>query len=724
VHVGTRLDEVGGEPERLGSRVRVLEAARVGDEADVERLPVTSAPIALGVSGVNGTMNDYVGLATTAPGVRFDTSGNSGDVIGPGSFNNRGNLYLVDGVNITDQVVSIRDVPGASVEEVKEFQVLTNNASSDARLAATGLPYKQMTIDPGTGLISGIVPPTLDGSSRTFGVGIKLTDGDAAQSYLELTFVSDPLFPVITSSSNAALVLNKFFSYTITADAPTTSLDYLGLDGTLDGSLPSGLSFDPATGTISGLYLGDAAPDALAGIAPARQSAKGDSFTEWREGIKTIKKEPSPKRLQLFALEEENGTGTAPLNFFIGLHDFEVEALKTQTSNRTNYVIFTDDPLTSGGAAGLLKSTKVGDYVTYPVPIYESGTYDVKVGIRTNNNQGTFQLAIDGVNHGSPQDEYSPMVGYEVRDLGPFTFSTAGPKTFQFVVTDRNSLSSDYELIFDYLDLDPYFETETLPVHAHSAPNVTIYGQNLSGGSAMLLKATRIGDYVTYGVPIAEPGNYNVRVRTNTGSNTGTFRLFIDGVKQGYAQKGDENGSNHDYSVRDLGTVKFANSGEKAFQFVVTGTNSSSTKYNLVFDYFELVLTSHLEAEELLADSTAPLRRVSDDNLSGETGVLLDAKVPGKFVAYKVMIPSAGTYDVKVGTRKGNRSGIVQLAINGVNQGSAQDNYAAEADYEVIDLGKVTFTQAGKRIFQFLVTGQNPNSGGYQFVLDYIDLVR
>ena len=93
--------------------------------------------------------------------------------------------------------------------------------------------------------------------SKSFGVGLKLTDGDASQSYLELTFVSDPLFPVITSSSNAALVLNKFFSYTITADAPTTSLDYLGLDGTLDGSLPSGLSFDPATGTISGLYHGD-----------------------------------------------------------------------------------------------------------------------------------------------------------------------------------------------------------------------------------------------------------------------------------------------------------------------------------------------------------------------------------------------------------------------------------------------------------------------------------
>ncbi len=87
-------------------------------------------------------------------------------------------------------------------------------------------------------------------------------------------------------------------------------------------------------------------------------------------------------------------------------------------------------------------------------------------------------------------------------------------------------------------------------------------------------------------------------------------------------------------------------------------------------------------------------------------------------------IPSAGTYDVKVGTRKDNRSGIVQLAIDGVNQGSAQDNYAAEADYEVIDLGKVTFTEAGEKTFQFLVTGHNPDSQGYQFVLDYIDLGR
>ena len=601
------------------------------------------------------------------------------------------------------------------------FQVLTNNASSDAKLAATGLPYEAgrgplMTIDPGTGLISGMVPLTSDDSPRSFGVGLKITDSDASQSYLELTFVSDPLFPVITSGSNATLVPNEFFSYKITADAPTTSLDYLGLDGGLDGSLPNGLSFDRATGTISGVYTGDTASDIFTRSAPARQYADGSKGT--------VKKEPPPRRIQLFAQSEQNGTGTAPLNFFIALHDMEAEALSVARSEGTDYVFFTDDPLTSGGAAGLLKATKIGDYVTYTVPKTSRGTYDVKVGIRTNANQGIFQLAIDGANQGSPQDEYSPTVGYEVRDLGQVKFSDSGPKTFQFLITGRNPNSSGYEFVCDYLDFDPYFEAERLPVEAHSARCATIHDRNLSGGAGIALEATRLGDYVTYGVQIAEPGVYNVRVKTKTGRNTGTFQLFIDGLKQGYAQKERACTSSNGYCLRDLGTVRFKNAGQKAFQFLVTGRNSNGTKCSLVFDYLELVLASHLEAEELSPGSTAQLKRVVDANLSRRAGMLLNAKAPGNFVTYKVTIPCAGTYDVKVGIRKSDHSGIVQLAIDGVNQGSARDNYSANVDYEVLDLGKVTFTEAGQTLFQFLVTGRNPNSQGYQFVLDYVDLVR
>jgi hypothetical protein len=88
-------------------------------DLDLQRLPVTA--------GAGGVANDYAQLALTAPGVKLDTSGLTPDLIGPGSINNRGNLFNVDGGNITDQLVSGRDGLGASVEEVQEFQVLTNN---------------------------------------------------------------------------------------------------------------------------------------------------------------------------------------------------------------------------------------------------------------------------------------------------------------------------------------------------------------------------------------------------------------------------------------------------------------------------------------------------------------------------------------------------------------------------------------------------------------------
>ena len=604
------------------------------------------------------------------------------------------------------------------------FQVLTNNASSP-QLAATGLPYDQgVTIDPGTGLISGTV--TDNGTAQSFGVSVGLTEADGsatAQSFLELTFVSDPAVPIISSSSNGTLILNQFFSYTITSDPPNSFLDYMGLDGILDGSLPAGLSFDKPTGTISGIYTGETSG------APRRKSAttghRADSrLVEGSSGaIDTIKKEPPPL-IQLFAGDGSTGTGTAPLNFTIGLHDFEVEALSEVTSEGTGYVIFTDDPNTSGGAAGRLEATQTGDFVTYTVPIAMAGTYDVIVGIQTNNGNGVFQLAINGMDQGSPQDEYSPTLGYDVRNLGRVNFATPGEQTFQFRVTGPGE-GNGFFLVFDYLDLVPYFEAEGLGVQANSAPLVTIHDRNLSGGTGILLGAIQVGDYVTFTVPAVVPGIYDVRVGVKTNTDKAIFQLAIDNgtgfINQGYAQ--DEYNPTITYELRDLGTVNLT-AGNKAFKFSVTGKNSQSTGYTLLFDYIELILTTRLEAEKLPEQANAPYKRIFDPMFSGGKGALLNARATGKFVTYTVAIPLPGTYDLKVGIKTGPKNGIFQLAIGGVNQGLPQDEYSATSGYAVRDLGSVSFTSAGNQSFQFLVTSRNPNSIGYQLDFDYVDLAR
>jgi hypothetical protein len=125
------------------------------------------------------------------------------------------------------------------------FQVMTRGGTSSTRLTATGLP-PGLTVGAATGLILGT--PTSDG---TFAVTLTATDGSVmTMSTLQLTFTSDPTFPVIVSPNAASLIPGQFFSYTIATDAPgATNFTYFG-------TLPTGLTFDAATGTISGIYPG------------------------------------------------------------------------------------------------------------------------------------------------------------------------------------------------------------------------------------------------------------------------------------------------------------------------------------------------------------------------------------------------------------------------------------------------------------------------------------
>jgi hypothetical protein len=98
------------------------------DDHDVADLPTTTS-----YEGVGGVSNDFEGLAISAPGVRYDYTNDSADLVGPGNVNDRGIIVNVDGGNIWDQaqILVARDALGASVDEVKEFQVLTNNYNAE-----------------------------------------------------------------------------------------------------------------------------------------------------------------------------------------------------------------------------------------------------------------------------------------------------------------------------------------------------------------------------------------------------------------------------------------------------------------------------------------------------------------------------------------------------------------------------------------------------------------
>jgi len=102
------------------------DVSSVIDDKTVATLPTTTS-----FNGIGGAANDYAGLAAIAPGVKYDFTSVSSDLIGPGAVNDRGIQVNIDGGNISDQVVSARDSLGASVEEVKEFQVLTNNYNAE-----------------------------------------------------------------------------------------------------------------------------------------------------------------------------------------------------------------------------------------------------------------------------------------------------------------------------------------------------------------------------------------------------------------------------------------------------------------------------------------------------------------------------------------------------------------------------------------------------------------
>jgi sugar lactone lactonase YvrE len=276
----------------------------------------------------------------------------------------------------------------------------------------------------------------------------------------------------------------------------------------------------------------------------------------------------------------------------------EAESLSVESLSGGATHTVSMDTKASEGAYTVLNATAAGQYVTYKPPAIETGTYNVRVRVKSGPSRGIFQLYIGDAKQGQMQDEYSNTIGYNIRDLGSVTLFGSDNTLFKFLVYGKNAASNAYNVAFDYIELVPTnrLETESLNVTSITPTPVGYtpaqwYGvfnaTGASGGAGTYFNAIAASNYVSYPVSVAKAGTYDVRVGIQKKPNKGIFQLAINELNVGQPQ--DEYYPSITYGVLDLGPVSFSAAGSYRFKFTVVGKNASSTGYTLAFDYIELV---------------------------------------------------------------------------------------------------------------------------------------
>jgi hypothetical protein len=116
------------------------------------------------------------------------------------------------------------------------------------------------------------------------------------------------------------------------------------------------------------------------------------------------------------------------------------------------------DPECSGNVCTSFEGSSNTAYITYHARVNRTGTYNLKIRMKKNNNRGKFQLQIGPqggglANYGAQQDLYSATPAFVEINFGNVTFGTVGVKAFKFQLTGKNAASSNYFLYFDYIKL-------------------------------------------------------------------------------------------------------------------------------------------------------------------------------------------------------------------------------------------------------------------------------
>ncbi|HEY5791709.1 MAG TPA: DUF1800 family protein [Chthoniobacterales bacterium] len=227
----------------------------------------------------------------------------------------------------------------------------------------------------------------------------------------------------------------------------------------------------------------------------------------------------------LIANTGANGEVAADAARWIPTLRYEAETIAFAESSAA-VTAFTD-PAASNGAGERLAATAAGDFVAYTLPAVPAGTYQVKARYRAGGAAGLFQLAIDNADQGAVQDQYGATPKWIEADLGRVTFGAAGDKVFKFTVTGKNAASTGYELTFDYLELQPFTDTD-----GDGMPDAWEIDYGLDPDSAA------DGGLDTDGDGQTNLQEYQAGTNPNPGNgNTGTVTLSAD-VANAYEKEG------------------------------------------------------------------------------------------------------------------------------------------------------------------------------------------
>jgi hypothetical protein len=222
------------------------------------------------------------------------------------------------------------------------------------------------------------------------------------------------------------------------------------------------------------------------------------------------------------------------------------------------------------------------------------------------------------------------------------------------------------------------------------AVDMTSSGVNLHSGDVFNVHVTYNGTTLTWTITDA------TTAKTFTTSATVNIPTIVGG---NVAYVGFTGGTGGATATQEVITWTFTSGSSAAIQYEV----ESSAVFNA-------------------SKSSGPTYRVfAWSGFTDGEGTTLDGTATGQSVTITLNVPQAGVYDVRYATKKFTTRGIVQLSINGVKLGPAEDQYNSSEVWQEFDLGNVSLA-AGSQPFVFTTTGKNAASSGYTQAYDYIKL--